>query len=220
MVPLRHTGILRVWYLSRSLFHVNVLDLIHRIPNYCKTNIGFGKSSTLKNCLEHTFFKLYLLPSEMLKDEADAQEAQLNKEKQQAEVKSSETDINTKTETVLAAPAAENKPETNQESKAAEAIKPEITEENKSQTTSIIPSTTTNVPEVKKDKKSWNVSDLTSDIWLNLPFMKPSGKKIDISKIHWRDREALQFMRGIMDECTHLSNFSVPYDTSLIIGMY
>lgn len=72
----------------------------------------------------------------------------------------------------------------------------------------------------KQEKRSWNVSDLTSDLWINLPFMKSSGKKIDISKIHWRDREALQFMRGIMDECTHLSNFSIPYDTSLIIGKF
>jgi hypothetical protein len=70
----------------------------------------------------------------------------------------------------------------------------------------------------KKEKKPWNVAEMTSDLWGNLPFMKSSGKKIDISKIHWRDREALQFMRGIMDECTHLSNFSVPFDTSLIIG--
>ncbi|XP_034828217.2 protein ABHD18 isoform X1 [Maniola hyperantus] len=82
-----------------------------------------------------------------------------------------------------------------------------------------------NLPAVKetkdenKEKKSWNVSDFTSDLWINLPFMKPSGKKIDISKIHWRDREALQFMRGIMDECTHLSNFSIPFDTSLIIAV-
>lgn len=29
--------------------------------------------------------------------------------------------------------------------------------------------------------------------------------------------EALQFMRGIMDECTHLGNFSIPVDPSLII---
>nr|XP_037872277.1 protein ABHD18 isoform X4 [Bombyx mori] len=72
------------------------------------------------------------------------------------------------------------------------------------------------IPEADKSK-SWNITDFTSDIWANLPFFKPSGKKIDIGKIHWRDREALQFMRGIMDECTHLSNFSVPFDTSLII---
>uniref|UniRef100_A0A182SFL4 AB hydrolase-1 domain-containing protein n=1 Tax=Anopheles maculatus TaxID=74869 RepID=A0A182SFL4_9DIPT len=26
-------------------------------------------------------------------------------------------------------------------------------------------------------------------------------------------------MRGMMDECTHLKNFSVPYDTSLIIAI-
>ncbi|XP_071452796.1 protein ABHD18 [Hetaerina americana] len=32
-------------------------------------------------------------------------------------------------------------------------------------------------------------------------------------------REALQFMRGIMDECTHLKNFDVPVDTDLIIAV-
>ncbi|CAB3379189.1 Hypothetical predicted protein [Cloeon dipterum] len=31
--------------------------------------------------------------------------------------------------------------------------------------------------------------------------------------------EVLQFMRGIMDECTHLKNFSVPVDTELIIAI-
>ncbi|CAH0595318.1 unnamed protein product [Chrysodeixis includens] len=72
----------------------------------------------------------------------------------------------------------------------------------------------------KKPEKPWNISEFTSDLWVNLPFLRSkSGKKIDIGKIHWRDREALQFMRGIMDECTHLSNFSVPYDTSLIIAV-
>ncbi|XP_015600602.1 protein ABHD18 isoform X5 [Cephus cinctus] len=35
----------------------------------------------------------------------------------------------------------------------------------------------------------------------------------------WREREALQFMRGMMDECTHLSNFEVPVDTELIIAV-
>lgn len=34
-----------------------------------------------------------------------------------------------------------------------------------------------------------------------------------------RAKEALWFMRGMMDECTHLKNFSVPYDTSLIISI-
>ncbi|XP_055923406.1 protein ABHD18 isoform X2 [Eupeodes corollae] len=43
--------------------------------------------------------------------------------------------------------------------------------------------------------------------------------KIDISKTNWWEREALQFMRGVMDECTHLKNFSVPFDTSLIIAI-
>ncbi|KOB77144.1 Uncharacterized protein OBRU01_04523 [Operophtera brumata] len=69
-----------------------------------------------------------------------------------------------------------------------------------------------------KEKSSWSISELAAD-WINLSFLKPSERKIDISKIHWRDREALQFMRGVMDECTHLSNFSVPFDTSLIIAV-
>ncbi|XP_017003513.2 protein ABHD18 [Drosophila takahashii] len=43
--------------------------------------------------------------------------------------------------------------------------------------------------------------------------------KIDITKTNWWEREALQFMRGMMDECTHLKNFSVPFDTSLIIAV-
>lgn len=44
-------------------------------------------------------------------------------------------------------------------------------------------------------------------------------EKIDITKINWWEREALQFMRGMMDECTHLKNFSVPKETSLIIAV-
>uniref|UniRef100_A0A182K1W4 Protein ABHD18 n=1 Tax=Anopheles christyi TaxID=43041 RepID=A0A182K1W4_9DIPT len=44
-------------------------------------------------------------------------------------------------------------------------------------------------------------------------------KPIDTTKQRWWEREALQFMRGMMDECTHLKNFSVPYDTSLIIAV-
>lgn len=43
--------------------------------------------------------------------------------------------------------------------------------------------------------------------------------KIDTTKVNWWEREALQFMRGVMDECTHLKNFSVPYDTSLITAI-
>ncbi|XP_076748971.1 protein ABHD18 isoform X2 [Xylocopa sonorina] len=39
------------------------------------------------------------------------------------------------------------------------------------------------------------------------------------SDCNWREREALQFMCGIMDECTHLKNFEVPVDTELIIAV-
>lgn len=42
---------------------------------------------------------------------------------------------------------------------------------------------------------------------------------IDTTIMNWWERDALQFMRGVMDECTHLKNFSVPYDTSLITSI-
>lgn len=45
------------------------------------------------------------------------------------------------------------------------------------------------------------------------------AEKFDISKTNWWENESLQFMRGMMDECTHLKNFSVPHDTSLIIAV-
>lgn len=41
----------------------------------------------------------------------------------------------------------------------------------------------------------------------------------NIREMKQRAKEALWFMRGMMDECTHLKNFSVPYDTSLIISV-
>lgn len=31
--------------------------------------------------------------------------------------------------------------------------------------------------------------------------------------------EALNFMRGIMDECTHLKNFKSPVDTDIVIAV-
>nr|CAH7740148.1 unnamed protein product [Callosobruchus chinensis] len=48
------------------------------------------------------------------------------------------------------------------------------------------------------------------------PVLHPSKNIIEMKK---RAREALWFMRGMMDECTHLKNFSVPFDTSLIISI-
>ncbi|GJQ68053.1 hypothetical protein Trydic_g10678 [Trypoxylus dichotomus] len=41
----------------------------------------------------------------------------------------------------------------------------------------------------------------------------------DLQEIKVKDKEAVWFMRGLMDECTHLKNFSVPVDTSLIIAI-
>ncbi|XP_046599357.1 protein ABHD18 isoform X3 [Neodiprion lecontei] len=47
----------------------------------------------------------------------------------------------------------------------------------------------------------------------------PVTKHPLLSDSKWREREALQFMRGVMDECTHLKNFEVPVDTELIISV-
>ncbi|XP_014284826.1 protein ABHD18 [Halyomorpha halys] len=44
-------------------------------------------------------------------------------------------------------------------------------------------------------------------------------KYIDRSPVSSNKQETINFMRGIMDECTHLKNFSVPVDTSLIISV-
>lgn len=58
-------------------------------------------------------------------------------------------------------------------------------------------------------QKSAGISKLSTSIVLNPIMWRRSEKEMR--------REALQFMRGIMDEFTHLGNFSVPVDTSLII---
>ncbi|XP_017128751.1 protein ABHD18 isoform X2 [Drosophila elegans] len=63
-------------------------------------------------------------------------------------------------------------------------------------------------------------SALTNLMKFILPLSSQNkSDKIDITKTNWWEREALQFMRGMMDECTHLKNFSVPFDTSLIIAV-
>lgn len=63
-------------------------------------------------------------------------------------------------------------------------------------------------------------STLTKLMTYILPLSEQDrNKRIDITKTNWWEREALQFMRGMMDECTHLRNFSVPFDTSLIIAV-
>nr|XP_040030586.1 protein ABHD18 [Gasterosteus aculeatus aculeatus] len=47
------------------------------------------------------------------------------------------------------------------------------------------------------------------------------GKKSDSSKCYRPSlhQESISFMKAVMDECTHMANFSVPVDTSLIIGV-
>lgn len=70
-----------------------------------------------------------------------------------------------------------------------------------------------NITETQKN----TLNTVTKNILSSLPFI---AKQKDTSNVKWRNREALQFMRGVMDEFTHLGNFSIPFDTSLIIGMF
>ena len=51
-------------------------------------------------------------------------------------------------------------------------------------------------------------------------FLKASVQRLLPSSTRqgaFNDHEILDFMRGVMDECTHLANFSTPVDTSLVI---
>lgn len=84
-------------------------------------------------------------------------------------------------------------------------------------------STATKLPSVQESKTE-EESTLTKLMNSILPATTSAvatrqAEKIDITKTKWWEREALQFMRGMMDECTHLKNFSVPYDTSLITAV-
>ncbi|XP_053921415.1 protein ABHD18 isoform X1 [Cuculus canorus] len=52
----------------------------------------------------------------------------------------------------------------------------------------------------------------------NKNFTSPQGHRINKRrKSDTLQRESLRFMKGVMDECTHVANFSVPVDPSLII---
>lgn len=55
--------------------------------------------------------------------------------------------------------------------------------------------------------------------YILLQSFKFRKENINNCTVKWWEREALYFMRGMMDECTHLKNFSVPYDTTLIIAV-
>lgn len=68
--------------------------------------------------------------------------------------------------------------------------------------------------ETMREQSSHTTTEQAAEIAL-----KKSSEPIDTTKVNWWEREALQFMRGVMDECTHLKNFTVPYDTSLITAV-
>uniref|UniRef100_A0A3P8TJK5 Abhydrolase domain containing 18 n=1 Tax=Amphiprion percula TaxID=161767 RepID=A0A3P8TJK5_AMPPE len=48
----------------------------------------------------------------------------------------------------------------------------------------------------------------------NSHWKKTDSAKLNRPSLH---KESISFMKGVMDECTHMANFSVPVDTSLII---
>lgn len=68
-------------------------------------------------------------------------------------------------------------------------------------------------------ERLWNLTKLMNYLLPSRSSTSTKLESIDITKTNWWEREALQFMRGVMDECTHLKNFSVPYDTSLAIAV-
>lgn len=91
-----------------------------------------------------------------------------------------------------------------------------------------LPNEMDKISQIYKEIERLNVQDYTCVAAGNLPndstlsdvIDKLKSDPIDTTKIKWWEREALQFMRGMMDECTHLKNFTVPYDTSLITAIY
>lgn len=60
-----------------------------------------------------------------------------------------------------------------------------------------------------------NVKATTADSFAKL-YASHSKHATEMKK---RNRESVWFMRGLMDEFTHLKNFSVPYDPSLVISV-
>ena len=49
--------------------------------------------------------------------------------------------------------------------------------------------------------------------------MLPVPKDLSLTDSKSRERAAFQFLREVMDECTHLRNSEVPVDTELIIAV-
>lgn len=90
-----------------------------------------------------------------------------------------------------------------------------------------LPTDMDKISQIYKDIERLNVQDErcvsagnpTNDTTFSDLIDKLKSDPIDTTKIKWWEREALQFMRGMMDECTHLKNFTVPYDTSLITAI-
>ncbi|KAJ8972716.1 hypothetical protein NQ314_000057 [Rhamnusium bicolor] len=81
---------------------------------------------------------------------------------------------------------------------------------------------TSNCPAITY-KQSSRIKDLFSSGEYSLVNLlkepRPLPTRQSVLEKKKRTKEALWFMRGLMDECTHIRNFSVPYDTSLVISI-
>lgn len=68
-------------------------------------------------------------------------------------------------------------------------------------------------------KKNTSMASFLSLNVINILQKEMTPRILERLSVKKRYQEAMWFMRGIMDECTHLKNFSVPFDTSLVIAI-
>ncbi|XP_046394234.1 protein ABHD18 isoform X2 [Ischnura elegans] len=87
-----------------------------------------------------------------------------------------------------------------------------------------VKSTTRNVLDILSPSKLINTKSILAGFHESKSnLLRRNGKSAAAQSPPAKDdsekKEALQFMRGIMDECTHLKNFDVPVDPDLIIAV-
>ncbi|KAF5281104.1 hypothetical protein FQR65_LT02970 [Abscondita terminalis] len=68
------------------------------------------------------------------------------------------------------------------------------------------------------DQKNTSMTSLLRLNMLNVLRKEISPRVLKNLSMRKHCQEAIWFMRGVMDECTHLKNFSMPFDTSLVIA--
>ncbi|XP_065592553.1 protein ABHD18 [Cyrtonyx montezumae] len=97
---------------------------------------------------------------------------------------------------------------------------------NKAESKEAVHSFTTNRSSLSASSERLLIQDAPEIQCINQTFSTSSNKNLTIQRVHkinnrtksdTLQRESLRFMKGVMDECTHVANFSVPVDPSLII---